>query len=102
MKYSFIARQRKALSVDMMCQLLGVTRYGFYSHQLRERTKPDDPKHNELLYWVKKIAESSQFTYGTRRIKKSLNAMAYPIGRRKTRSLMREAKVFVRYRKNTR
>ena len=54
MKYSFIARQRKAFSVDMMCQLLGVPRSGFYSHQLREITKPDDPKHNELLYWVKK------------------------------------------------
>lgn len=99
MKYSFIARQKKAFSVDMMCQLLGVTRSGFYSHQQRERTKPDDPEHNELLYWVKKIAESSQFTYGTRRIKKGLNAMGYPVGRRKTRSLMREAQLFVRYRK---
>lgn len=99
MKYSFIARQKKAFSVDIMCQLLGVTRSGFYSYKQRERTKPDDPEHAELLYWVKKIAESSQFTYGTRRIKKGLNAMGYPVGRRKTRSLMREGQVFVRYRK---
>jgi transposase InsO family protein len=98
-KYSFIARKKKAFSVDMMCQLLGVTRSGFYSYQQRERTKPDDPEHDELLYWIKRIAESSQFTYGTRRLKKGLNAMGYPVGRRKTRSLMREAQVFVRYRK---
>jgi len=63
-KYSFIARQRKAFSVDMMCQLLGVTRSGFYSHQLRERTKPDDPKHNELLYWVKKLLNPANLLMG--------------------------------------
>ena len=99
MKYSFIARQKKAFSVDMMCQLLGVTRSGFYSHQQREKTKLDNSEHEELLYWVKKIAASSRFTYGTRRIKKALNAMGYPLGRRKARALMQKAQVFVRYRK---
>lgn len=83
-----------------MCQLLGVTRSGFYSYQQRKRDKPeDDPEHKELLHWIGRIAESSSFTYGTRRMKKALNAMGYHFGRRKTRGLMREAHVFVRYRK---
>ncbi len=82
-----------------MCQLMGVTRSGFYGYQQRERAKPDDPEHQELLHLIGKISESSKFTYGTRRIQKALNAMSYPVGRRKTRSLMREAQVFVRYRK---
>ena len=84
----------------MMCQVLGVTRSGFYSYQKRQRDKPEhDPEHQELLDWVKKLAESSGFTYGSRRIKKALNALGYPVGRHKTKRLMREAEVFVRYRK---
>jgi putative transposase len=80
----------------MLCQLLGVTRSGFYSHQKRIKS---DSQHKELLEWVVKIGESSAFTYGTRRIKKALNAVGYMVGRYKTRSLMRKATIFVRYRK---
>lgn len=82
-----------------MCQLLGITRHGYYSYQQRQRNKPDDPAHQELIEWVKKIAEASQYCYGSRRMKHALNALGYPVGRRRTQSLMKEAQVFVRYRK---
>lgn len=86
-----------------MCRLLGVTRSGFYSYQKRKQIERDDnPSKKELLYWLVRIAESSHFTYGTRRMKNALNALGYAIGRRKTRSLMREANVFVRYKKKYR
>jgi putative transposase len=80
-----------------MCRVLGVRRNGYYSYQKRRSTKPRDGERGELLEWVTKIASSSQNTYGTRRIKKALNALGYPVGRSKTRGLMREAKVYVRY-----
>jgi putative transposase len=83
----------------MMCQLLGVTRQGYYSYQKRLKHKPEDTLHNELIEWVKKIAESSNYCYGSRRMRKALNALGYPVGRRKTRSLMKEAGILVRYRK---
>lgn len=84
----------------MMCQLMGVTRSGFYSYEKRKQTKPEnEPERMEQLDWVRKIAESSKFTYGSRRMRNALNALGFPVGRRKTRSLMREANVFVRYRK---
>jgi putative transposase len=83
-----------------MCQQMGVPRSGFYNYENRERTKPDDgSERKELLDWVRKISESSKFTYGSRRVRTALNALGFPVGRRKTRSLMREANVFVRYRK---
>jgi putative transposase len=44
-----------------MCQLLGVTRQGYYSYQKRLNNKPEDALHDELIEWVKKIAESSHF-----------------------------------------
>lgn len=67
------------------------------SYQQRQRNKPDDPEHQEILEWVKKIAEASQYCYGSRRMKNALNALGYPVGRRRTQSLMKKAQVFVRY-----
>ena len=48
---------------------------------------------------VKEVAQSSDKTYESRRMKHALNALGYPVGRQKARSLMREAGVKARYRK---
>ena len=48
---------------------------------------------------VRGIAKSSDYTYGSRRIRKALNVLNYPVGRWKARSLMRETGVQVRQRK---
>lgn len=76
---------------------MGVTRSGFYSYQ--KNRKPIDPVHHEMLDWVKKIAESSQYSYGSRRMKNGLNALGYSVGRNKAKKLMEEAFVKARYRK---
>ncbi len=52
-----------------------------------------------MLQWVKNIAEFSDNTYGERRIQKALNALDFAVGRRKTAQLMKEANVWVRYKK---
>ena len=79
---------------------MGVTPSGYYSYQKRKRSKPEkDPDHDELIDWVQQISVASKFSYGSRRIRKALNALGFPVGRKKTRSLMREANVFVRYKK---
>lgn len=80
-----------------MCKILNVTRSGFYQYQ--KKNKEPDLIHAELLEWIKKIAKSSDYTYGARRMKKALNALGYALGRDKTRKLMKDAGVFVRYRK---
>lgn len=83
-----------------MCRLLGVKRSCYYSFKKRRSLRPiNDPLREELLEWVNKIAESSRYSYGSRRIQKALNALGYPVGRRKTRTLMREAGVQARSRK---
>ncbi|MEK6528473.1 MAG: IS3 family transposase, partial [Nitrospirota bacterium] len=46
-----------------------------------------------------KISESSKYSYGSRRMKNALNALGYPVGRRKIRRLMKEETILVRYRK---
>ncbi|SDY50749.1 HTH-like domain-containing protein [Nitrosomonas sp. Nm58] len=99
MKYSFIALHKKTWPVDPMCQLLGVTRNGFYRYQNESRENRDDRENQEMLRLIKEIAAASDYSYGSRRMKKAMHARGYPIGRYKVRKLMREAGIQVRHRK---
>jgi putative transposase len=82
-----------------MCRLLGVGRSAYYENVLRKVNQSDDSTHEKLIDVVREIAKSSNFTYGSRRMEKALNALSYPVGRWKARSLMKEAGVQVGYRK---
>jgi putative transposase len=96
-KYSFIAQNKKTWPIDMMCRLLGVRRNGYYHFQ--KKSSSTSCEDEELKEWIKKIAESSKNSYGSRRMKKALNALGFPIGRSKTQRLMKEASIYVRFRK---
>lgn len=98
MKYSFIAQYKKTWPVDTMCRLLGVKRNGYYRYA-KNHTHSTNPEEAELIEWLKKLAESTRHTYGSRRMRKALNALGYPIGRTRTRRLMNEGQIWVRYRK---
>ena len=101
MRYRFTARVKKAYSVKLLCQLLGVSRSGFYDFLRREKGDPH-PEHEEKLEMVKKLAEASEHTYGSRRMSRALRLLGYDVGRHQACSLMREAGVWVRYRRRYR
>ncbi|SDY91223.1 HTH-like domain-containing protein [Nitrosomonas sp. Nm58] len=82
-----------------MCHLLGVSRSAYYDYDLRADNRSVEPHHEEMLELVRNIAKASDYTYGSRRTRKALNALSYPVGRWKARILMREAGVHVKYRK---
>ena len=48
---------------------------------------------------MREADKASDHTYGSRRMKKTLNDLGFPIGRSKARKLMKEANIQVRYRK---
>ena len=98
MKYLFIAQHKKTWPVDLMCRLLGVTRSGYYGYQ-RRGSDGIDYYHQELLEAVRDIAKATWDSYGSRRMKKALNALNYPVSRNKARKLMKEAGVQVKHRK---
>lgn len=98
MKYSFITQRKKTYPVGLMCQLMGVSRSAYYDH-VRCTGYPEKQCHEEMLGMVRDIARFSDHSYGSRRIGKALNALGYPVGRWKARSLMREAGVQVKHRK---
>ena len=99
MKYSFITQHKNAYPVSLQCQVLGVSRNGYYQYWRSRENRPDDPIHQEMLEWVEDIAKSSDYTYGSRRMKVALNVLGYPVSRNKARKLMREANVQARQRK---
>ena len=82
-----------------MCRVLGIQSNNYYSYQKRKAQRPIDTTHQEMLEWVKDIAKFSDNTYGERRIQKALNALSFPVSRRNTAQLMKEANVWVRYKK---
>ncbi len=99
MKYSFITQYKNTYPISLQCRVLGVSRNGYYHYRNHTANRPADPEHQEMLEWVQDIAESSGASYGSRRMKRALNALGYPVSRNKARKLMREAGVQVRHRK---
>lgn len=99
MKYAFITQRKKTYPVGLMCRLLGVTRSGYYGYLKRNAGKPDDARHQELLEAVREIAKASDDTYGSRRMKRALDALSYPVSRDKARKLMKAAGVQAKQRK---
>lgn len=80
-----------------MCHVLGVKSNNYYSYQKRKLSKTDNLAHQKIIELIKYIAKFSDNTYGTRRIKKVLNTLSFPVSRRKTTQLMREANIWGRY-----
>ena len=99
MKYAFITQYKKTWPIDLMCRLLGVSRNAYYTYSKRHDNKPPDRQHSAMLEAVKEVAEASDHSYGTRRMKRALQALGFNVSRSKARKLMREAKVTVRCRK---
>ena len=99
MKYSFITQHKNTYPISLQCEVLGVSRNGYYYYRKHRADRPSDPEHQEMLMFIKKIAEASDYSYGSRRMKKALNALGFPVSRNKARNLMREAGVQVRHRK---
>jgi putative transposase len=85
--------------VVLMCRVLGVKSNNYYSYQKRKKNELNDSTHQDMLDLVKDIAKFSNNTYGTRRIKAVLNALSFPVSRWKVAKLMKEANVWVRYKK---
>lgn len=82
-----------------MCRLLGVSRSAYYDYDQYRRNQSGDLYHQQLLDAAQNISKSYDYTYGSRRMKRALNALGYRVSRWKARRLMQEAGIQVRHRK---
>lgn len=67
MTYSVIHKYRFKFSVEKMCQMLGVSRSGYYTWAARPESQRKK-ENNELLEKIKKVHKISRETYGSPRV----------------------------------
>ena len=61
----------------VICPLIGVDSdsRNYYSYLKLRETKEFDPNYGDMIEMIQKISESSDHTYGSRRMQKSLSAL---------------------------
>lgn len=90
MRYQYIREHREEFSVKRMCQLLGVTRSGYYAWQ-PEKAGPRELENRVLVEQIRVEYKISRQTYGSPRIWKSLVDQGFACGRHRVARLMRRA-----------
>lgn len=74
--------------MTLLCEVMGVSRSGFYRYEQR-LGRPAAQGEGALLAETRVAFKASKGTYGSRRLGKALQARGYPVGRYQARSLMR-------------
>lgn len=88
MRYEYIREHRQEFSVKRMCQLLGVTRSGYYAWQA-EKQGPRALENRVLVEQIRVEYKISRQTYGSPRIWARLQDRGMPCGRHRVARLMR-------------
>jgi len=97
-RYQFVDIEKKVYPVILICDVMRVSRSGYYSWRKRGKSARERAD-EQLIPIVKDAARVSGRTYGTRRIREELKENGHPCGRYKARRLMKLAGVTVRRRK---
>lgn len=88
MRYACIQRQRRQLSIRRMCQLLSVSRSGYYDWLGRPES-PRSRRNRELTMLIRQIHLESNGVYGARKIQRELLELGEDVGRHRVARLMR-------------
>jgi transposase InsO family protein len=79
-----------------MCEVMQVSRSGFYAYVQRQAAADAGAGEGALLTRVQAIAAETRHSYGSRRMAKQRQADGFAVGRYQARRLMPQAKVTVR------
>ena len=72
---------------------MNVTRSGYYIYIKKRWLQKNERTDMQLITYVKELSQKSNYSYGSRRISKSLKAKGFEVGRYRARRLMLKAKV---------
>jgi putative transposase len=90
-----MAQHQGRWPVSILCEVLQVSRSGFYAYVQRQTSRCVDAEEVALVARVQAIAAETRHSYGSRRMAKQLQDDGFAVGRYKARRLMRQAKVTV-------
>jgi putative transposase len=98
MRYAFILQHREIWPIAVLCEVLDVSRSGFYAYAQQQAAPQIDRDEVALLARVKAIHVETRQNYGSRRMAKQLQAEGFAVGRAQARRLMQDAGLTVRRR----
>ncbi len=84
--------------IEMMCQVLGVSRSGYYSWKQRKPSKRAIEE-EKLMEQIRLIHKKSRFTYGSPRIREELKKKYVHVSRRRVARLMKKANIHIKMKK---
>ena len=89
-RFAFVEREKANHSVQVLCQVLGVSLSGYYAW--RKRGQSAHAQQDEVLTArIEALYQESGHTYGAPRIHAALQAAGISCGRKRVARLMREA-----------
>jgi len=88
MRYQYIREHREEFSIKRMCQILDVTRSGYYAWQ-PEKAGPRELENRVLVEQIHAEYKISRKTYGSPRIQARLKRQGFACGRHRVARLMR-------------
>jgi putative transposase len=88
MRYKYIREHRQEFSIKRMCQILSVTRSGYYAWQ-PEKVGLREAENQVLVEQIRAEYKNSRRTYGSPRIQASLQRKGIACGRHRVARLMR-------------
>ena len=101
MRFRFIRDHRETFTVGRMCDVLRVSRSGFYAWLTRplsvRRTRDA-----ELAREIREVHAKSRGTYGVPRVHAALRSLGYACGRKRVAHLMRQERLYSKARRKFR
>ena len=88
MKHRFMEREKAAYSVKRMCEVLKVSRSGYYAWKVRHPSTRQK-ENEELLCRIRAIHEQSRRLYGSPRIRAELTAQGFRCGKNRVARIMK-------------
>ena len=94
-----MAAEKASYPVSMMCEVLGVSRSGFYASEKRGGVTKKMEQDAKLTEKIREVHEASHGTYGSRRVLKQLKRDEQPCSKGQVEGLMRDGGIQGRVRR---
>jgi putative transposase len=97
-KFAFIDEERATWPVDVMCDVLAVSRSGFYAWRVRP-TSPRELEDARLVVDIKAAHKAGRRSYGSPRVFRALRKQGRRVGKKRVERLMRQEGIVGKKRK---
>jgi putative transposase len=89
MKYQFVAKTQPGYPVEVACEVLGISRSGYYAWKKRKQSQREQ-ENQALIEHIRRIHRMSRKTYGSPRVHAALGHAGRSVNHKRVARLMRQ------------